>query len=314
MSIPYMKMKEEIEKKNLIIYHRVDFDGIFSGIIIRYFLGNEGKIEMLGWNYNDPIPDLLGYDGTIWLVDLSLPENVMLDLKNHNKELVWIDHHETAINASINLGYSDITGLRRNGTAAAELCWEYMSGGNRDVPQIIQYISAYDVWDHVRFDWDSEVLPIQSALRLYYGVKIDPIYKDFDNLLNNPATMEELLKAGRIISAYNSKRWETAVKSFSFPITVGTSGLKALCMLTSEFSSMPFASKADEYDLFCSVNTRNGGDSYSVSLYSSDKSDIGEFSCGQFMKENYSGGGHKGAAGGFMTEEQFFNLLHNKHL
>ena len=34
-----------------------------------------------------------------------------------------------------------------------------------------------------------------------------------------------------------------------------------------------------------------------------------DFSCGQYMKDNYGGGGHKGAAGGRLNLDQFNKLI-----
>ena len=39
-----------------------------------------------------------------------------------------------------------------------------------------------------------------------------------------------------------------------------------------------------------------------------------EFHCGEFLKEKYNGGGHKGAAGCTLTQEQFIEILKNKRI
>ena len=38
------------------------------------------------------------------------------------------------------------------------------------------------------------------------------------------------------------------------------------------------------------------------------------FHCGEFLKERYNGGGHKGAAGCTLSQEQFINILQRKQL
>jgi hypothetical protein len=41
-------------RKNLVIYHRVDYDGIFSAIIVRKYYQGKGIItDLKGWNYGD---------------------------------------------------------------------------------------------------------------------------------------------------------------------------------------------------------------------------------------------------------------------
>ena len=39
-----------------------------------------------------------------------------------------------------------------------------------------------------------------------------------------------------------------------------------------------------------------------------------DFHCGEFLKKKYNGGGHPGAAGCTITEEQFINILKNKQI
>ena len=38
------------------------------------------------------------------------------------------------------------------------------------------------------------------------------------------------------------------------------------------------------------------------------------FHCGEFLKERYNGGGHKGAAGCTLTQEQFIEILKKREL
>ena len=42
------------KRKILIIYHRADYDGIFSAIIAKKYYESKGvRVETLGWNYGD---------------------------------------------------------------------------------------------------------------------------------------------------------------------------------------------------------------------------------------------------------------------
>lgn len=52
-------MKSECQFKNvLIIYHRADYDGLFSGNIARKFYIDSGyKVELKGYNYGDQEPE-----------------------------------------------------------------------------------------------------------------------------------------------------------------------------------------------------------------------------------------------------------------
>ena len=55
---------------------------------------------------------------------------------------------------------------------------------------------------------------------------------------------------------------------------------------------------------------RNGD--WNISLYNTK--DDHDFHCGNYLKEKYGGGGHEGAAGCTITNDQFFNILKTKKL
>ena len=72
--------------KTLIIYHRVDWDGYTSAAVaLRAF----PKADLLGWNYQDDLPDVSAYD-TVVLVDLTIAK-VMPD---NSRDYSWM--HENA--------------------------------------------------------------------------------------------------------------------------------------------------------------------------------------------------------------------------
>ena len=50
-----------------------------------------------------------------------------------------------------------------------------------------------------------------------------------------------------------------------------------------------------------------------LSLYNTNRDDH-SFHCGDYLKKNYGGGGHEGAAGAQITETQFIKILKTKTL
>lgn len=290
--------------KTLIIYHRVDYDGIFSACIVKKFIPDPNP-DLLGYNYGDPISldRIMEYE-KIYMVDVSFEPAIMCVLtKRIGLEFTWIDHHITAINNSVTYGYSEAAGIRGLETSAAEFTWKYLSGGE-EVPDIVKYISTYDSWKTDRMCWD-DVMAVQYALRARYGIKYQSIQTVFEDLCSG-RMMPELLGAGRYICQYNKGRWESAVNSFSFPVTIN-GRMKGICILGYDYCSTVFESVFDKYDLYCVVN-RKSESTFSISMYGLD-SKIGDFNCGEYMKANYKGGGHKGAAGGILNFWQFKKLI-----
>lgn len=279
----------------LIIYHSVDFDGICSRLITqRHYPG----AETLGWTYGDPIPENLDRYEKIVMVDISFPVQNMLELKS---KLEWVDHHITAIKDSESFGYSDVPGKREIGRGACELAWEYFM--KTSVPKAVEFISAYDVFDKVRFGWISEVLPFQYALRTRYGLELPDEILDFE-----PA---DLVLEGKLILKYLKQDWENMVKSSSIPITVNNL-YKGICLITPVKTSLQFDCVYSEYDLFV-FGTFDSSGKFKFTL-SSNPDRVPEFNCGQYMKDHYSGGGHKGVAGGFMSLDQFTKFIKDRNL
>ena len=316
-------MRERI----LVIYHRVDFDGIFSGDTVKKFgldrLGYEP--DMFGYNYGDDIPNLdliRSYDRVV-LVDISFPPDYMKVLWNIEQSIpgtiTWIDHHITAIENSISGEYDNLPGLREVGTAACELTWKYFYP-DIPVPNVIQHLGAYDVWDRTRFDWKNETLPLQSAIRVKYGNGehyIWPIFNELITLEDNK--LEELYEVGRLLNKADAIRFKSDVERFGFPIKVAEK-YNGIAILGTSFTSIVFDSVADKYDIYCVINRRRKKIKdtedqyqffYQLSLYSEPgRTDLclGKYLVGKFGD---NAGGHDSAAGATISEEAFYELLNN---
>jgi oligoribonuclease NrnB/cAMP/cGMP phosphodiesterase (DHH superfamily) len=297
-----------IDKKALVIFHRVDFDGLLSAAITLDALKrNDIEAEYLGWNYGDELPDFerICNDYTdLVMVDISFPADIMLRLGGTDRNITWIDHHITAIENSYQEGYSGLPGIRRNGTAACELCWEYFYP-TCPVPRVIEYLGYYDVWNKTRYSWDNQVLPFQYGLKTRYGVNPKTFFPVFEDLLYEVIDLDEIIHEGDIILKYLERTWKSACKTYSFEIRVAGK-YKGICILTTEFTSNIFNSVAEEYDVVVCCN-RKGPDTYNLGMYK-DQNKCPEFNCGEYMK-NYGGGGHKGSSGGTLSFEEFKKLI-----
>lgn len=136
------------------IYHEADLDGVMSAAIVKkYFKGED--IDLLPYNYGKEIPDVNKYD-KVFVVDVSFGNRTRFlfdEWKDKGTDVIWIDHHKTAID---DMRDYEVKGKRRIGTATCELTWEYLFDDIK-TPNVVELLSAYDVWDHDRFEW-SDVL------------------------------------------------------------------------------------------------------------------------------------------------------------
>ena len=295
-----------MNKKILLIYHRVDYDGLCSMAVTKKALEQQGNVwvEIYGFNYGDKplnIEEIVATKDEIYLVDISFPAADMIKLAQSGKAY-WIDHHITQIRESEELGYSGMPGIRVDGTAACELCWKYFYP-DQEVPLGVLYLSHYDTWRHDLYSWDDEILPYQYGLRAEYSLNAIKFYEQFDYVLREVQT---IILEGQGILKYLKNVWKGCVKGYSFDVLVAGK-YKGICMLTNTFGSSQFDSVKDQYDCYICVN-RKEPDLYNFSIYTNENC---EFNAGEFMKAYYGGGGHKSAAGGKLNLSQFVSLIHD---
>lgn len=299
-------------KKALVVTHRSDLDGKFSGLIILKALSESGiESEYIEWNYGDELPnfeEIYNNFTDLIMADISFPPETMLLLKNKftgDHSLTLIDHHFTLIEDSLKYGFNDIPGIRRNGTAACELCWEYFYPSH-PTPRVIEYLGCYDVWNKTRHSWDHEVLPFQYGLKTRYGLNMQVLLPIFNDLLYEIIDLDEIIHEGEIILKYLERTWKSACKMYSFEVRVDNK-YHGICLLTTEFTSNVFNSISKDYDVVICCN-RKSPDIFNIGMYK-DPDKCPEFNCGDYLREKYNGGGHKCSSGCTLNLEQFRTLV-----
>lgn len=300
-------------KKVAILYHKIDFDGICSYVVVRDALETNAAIAQspveivpIPWNRGDVVPDLTEYD-TVYVLDVCLPVEVMKEL-NDMTTLVWIDHHETSIREMSEAGLSHVRGLRGKGVSACELAWARMNPGEK-LPKAVAMLSAYDVWDKKRFDWNGETLPFQYGLRNRYALDAEAFCNDFGRILTYT---DAVIDEGRAVLKYVRASGRVAARNYGFDVTVAGK-MKGLAILSDNGDSVPYEESAIERgaEVVVMLN-RLGDDRYKVSCFCPQGHP--SVHLGEYLKVFYGGGGHESAAGATVNEEEFFRFLKEKTL
>ena len=103
-----MEIEESMSEKRTLCFYHGDMDGRCSAAIVRKAVGEE--VEFIAMDYGDPIPwDLVSQASKIIIVDFSFPLHDMEKIRSL-VELIWIDHHVTALTDLQSL--KDIPGVR----------------------------------------------------------------------------------------------------------------------------------------------------------------------------------------------------------
>lgn len=289
--------------KTTVIYHRADFDGLFSAAVCKKFLPDD--TEFIGWDFG--YPQIKQPDGTTYVVDLPL--SCMERNGDRWPDIVWIDHHKSSIDQ-----WGGMTpGYQIDGVAACRLCWQWFldpvgavalaktAWTDRMVPEPLALTLAgeYDVWDKR----DDRADPFQFGLYAR-GYGVDECLHLLNALESKRLTLD-VVDAGR--AAMN---WQQA---FASQVCEGRSYVRnwegrTFCVLASchARNSMWFPQEAipDECDaLMC---WRYDGERVSFSLYHAPGHEEHDLST---IAVKYGGGGHRGACGFSMNIDEALEII-----
>lgn len=268
----------------LCIYHIADHDGKGSAAIVKRKFP---EIELLGLNHDMEIPyeEIEKHDKII-ICDIALPIDYMFNLSK-TKELTWIDHHASVINSyndAIAKGAPELDGLRRIGTAALRLTWEYFYP-DKPEPEGVKLLGLNDIFD-LR---DPRVRPFEYAFQSM-GVN-RPTDNTWDSLLDGTLDIDKAVEKGEAILSWVRNRNIRLSHSMAFESEY--MGYKCICANMPQgysefFDSVP---NIKDYDFMCNFYM-NKNNLWNLSFYShKDEVDVSKIAA------SLGGGGHVHAAG-----------------
>lgn len=271
------------------IYHSKDFDGVCSGAIMKLRFP---EIELIGYDYGQPFTWEKVHGHEVIMADVSLPMKDMDRLADAARELMWIDHHASAIkDFEENRPAAHIQAVLDSKYSACELCWRYFFP-EKEIPLIVEYLGRYDRWDKSDTEFFNSVLmPFQYGMRSEYS--LDPNEfpsNNFTQSLTDKVEVKRITEIGRSILKYQAKQDAMVAAQRSFEGTVN--GLPAIFCNGVPHNSQSFHSVYDPGRHKLMVAFHYDGKQFNISLYSTHD----DVDCGAIAKL-YGGGGHKGAAG-----------------
>jgi len=274
-----------------VFYHGSDMDGICSAAIIYqkltdiYTLANDKYISI---NYKEKFPfDSIKKGEKVIIVDFSIQaEGGFERLFKITQDVIWIDHHKTAIERN---GHLPIKGVRDIEQAACFLTWDYFFP-DRKMPYIVKLLADYDMW---KFDYGEDTNALQCGIRLE---DTNPAHANwfywlgFRDYLPEIIIVNKLIKEGKTALKYRNNTYCSLIKSWSFEVEF--EGHKSIACNAGSVSSQLFDSVAnkEQYDLF--IPFIWDGERWTISLHTEkDDIDVSE------LAKKYGGGGHRKAAG-----------------
>lgn len=278
-------------------FYHSDMDGHCAGAIVKkYYDFCQIDGEYLPINYNNKFPfDKIEKNEIVVIVDFSLQkEGDFEKLLEISKDIIWIDHHKTAIEKHNHLK-DKIKGIRRNGISGCELTWSYFFQDS-EMPRIVKMLGAYDIWDFS--EYGNDLNKLQAGIRLYDTKPENPSWAEWLKTDDcGQGRLVEILQKGIIALQYRENYYSGLIKSWSWYTKF--EGYRAIVCNQGSVSSQLFDSTDENtYDIMMPFVF--DGKQWTVSIYT--KKDI---DCSGIAKK-YGGGGHKQAAG-FQCKELPFS-------
>jgi uncharacterized protein len=295
----------------ICIYHNRDLDGWMSAAIVQL---RHPEVELIGWDYGQPVPTPLDETSLIILVDICLPKPTMDMLgKNGTGNLIWIDHHISAIKEMKIDGVPEPAGLRNIHFAACELTWKYFFP-EENMPELVRLLGRYDCFGHKGTDEEQKVLEFQYGARAVISNPDDAYSfliectrtKESEGwFLQAQVVVGRIHELGRGIYKYLCTEAQQTYKR-AFPViflvpedSSHDTAYQFLCVNQERFNPINFGINyhEDKHNGFLCFHYANG--KWNFSLYNDD----GEVDCSAICKM-LGGGGHKGASG-FVADTEF---------
>ena len=290
------------------IYHTVDADGWGSAAIVALKFGINNVI-MIPYDYAydfDSVLKRIQPKSTVFAVDVSFPKDGFKKLIEVSDKVIWIDHHETAIEEfKTEPSINDLDGIRRIGTAACELVWEYLFP-DKEKNLMLKLIGANDVHN---MSYAPDMFIIRSYI---FTNEMKPGQKDFGTLMElveaPDHVIQSLIRLSELAYLYQVKENKVACLGIARDINWGP--YRAIAANRGGIGSNFFDAKISmEHDfMICYNQTKTG--QWKYTLYS-NKPEVHVGNIAVSVREKLgliNGGGHSGAAG-FICDYPLDELL-----
>jgi oligoribonuclease NrnB/cAMP/cGMP phosphodiesterase (DHH superfamily) len=305
--------------------------------------------DLAKFEKENPVDQLHENFKHIIMTDISFNNvNYMKSLwKEFGNDFTWCDHHAPIIKASFENHFDDVPGIRDTGRSAILCAYKYLYDqfdeeyNAKKVPELLRILSAWDSWSYEREGYNFEyVRRINKAVTYKYNLELGKIktlvsdlvqvYQNnepsgiFSAIFKDKNLIDNLLDTGNIICDVEDQNMENIVKNDgdkTWEVSVYDEDrgrplfIKACAIFhqgatnSTMFKSLKKTNPDIEIGLVFK-HAANGN--WVLSMY--NVNDDYWFHCGEFLKKKYNGGGHKGAAGCTLSEEQFINILKSKKI
>lgn len=266
---------------------------------------------------------------------------------------IWCDHHAPVIKLTNKTKLCNVEGIRDKSCSAILCAYKYLYDSfnveQQYTPEIFKVLSA---WDSFTFKENGYTLDyvknVNIGINYKFQLNIDKVIPIIQQILDSydrdnkecyfvdnkhidVLLLEECENYGKIINKYqdfineslmtNSADygWKLYTGEYLFDNSPIYRTAVAIFMQGPSNSLMFKSINKDNNEIMNGIVFKHNNDStWTISLYNIREDeptmDAGGFHCGEFLKKFYNGGGHMGAAGCTVSEDEFIKILKTKIL
>ncbi len=292
------------------IFYHPDLDGQCSAHIINAYDDYPYPSECFyPMQYGMELPwEEIEKGEKVFILDFSIEPEDMQKLLGITELVIWIDHHQSAIQKYDNFDIQyNIQGVRSTEMAGCCLAYfwvkdnsPYIGYGRAkpavemgDIPRYISLIGDRDTWTYAYGDDTKQFCAGMEALNTNPR---SPVWNALQ--YDDGHCLESISATGPTILAYKAQTDQEYVRENGFQANLFVPDREEPynCYAVNGFvNSTPFEAVAPDYDIWIAYRYLPGG-YWTVSLYTDKDIDVSEIAK-HAVYQGKKGGGHKGAAG-----------------
>lgn len=280
-------------KRRIIVYRHCDLDGLASAAIVRKKYLKYSNIKFISVNYGQQWKEKDVKDNLVIVVDFSFPN--MKELKDKAGELIWIDHHKTAMESQpVIWNCFDTKGLRDIKNAGCVLTWKYFFQ-DVGIPYIIKLIGDRDIWN---FE-DKYTRAIYEYIELFIRYPDDKLWESLFSITDDLSDkFKYMYDIGKILL---DKKYRQVKKDFEHGIEIILEGHKcwSINSIYNRSDLGEYGYKIKKYPIVMIYHIERDKVICSLRSNTIDVSNIAK---------KYNGGGHKYAASFTIYLKEFIKL------
>lgn len=291
------------------LYH-CDDDGMCAGsLVYRFGQKDHYPDAYFEMDYTLDTPfDRIHENEVVYIVDFSIDPKDMLKILEITKNVVWIDHHISAIERYKEFPY-ELRGIRSTKYSGCMLTYMYLKNKlhlldtepkelaySEEIPYLVRVCDDYDLW---RFN-------LPETKRFHAGFSLIP-HKPYDSIWSNCSEdkIDEIISNGKAVIKYRANLMKELVFNYGFECKF--QGFYCFVLNQGLISSDDFDSiDTSKYDILIGYIYDGTQDTYVYSLRSAEGGpDVRK------IAESFGGGGHPHAAG-FTSTSMILNAANQR--